>query len=467
MSHSPSSSIPLEILQEIFLDHRSLVHEPRQPGVIPSSDDRSMKRVPGYEWISVSHVCRRWRAAAIFCPPLWTQITVTHSTEWMSEIITRSGSMPLQVIADLGASVSDKTHAFKIILAALDRIQSLRLSGYVDAETAALLANPARSLEHLVLDHISLPVPAGLKHTADELAYFPYLLHRDLTPRLAHLELDAFQPRLRVPCTDTLKHLVFRHRVAGTLLGRRYTSPCLHGLLAALQAMPALESLDFEREAHAMLGPAAEAELEGGLLDVVLPALRSLRVHATAEECVALMNTATLPALESFALSCARNGMEYPAALGPALAHTLAVLPPTHGLSVARFTGSGFHRYLRFTGRPSRDASGSGAEGHTFDVMLDRGYGREEVVPLLAGCLPLQDVRELQVESQTGPVESAWRSVLDAVPNLESVAIGGLLARQRLPEVRACVEAILGAEDVGKDSEVPAGRRIPTMRVID
>ena len=159
--------------------------------------------------------------------------------------------------------------------------------------------------------------------------------------------------------------------------------------------------------------------------------------------------------------------MEYPAALGPALAHTLAVLPPTHGLSVARFTGSGFHRYLRFTGRPSKDVSGSGAEGHTFDVMLDRGYGREEVVPLLAGCLPLQDVRELQVESQTGPVESAWRSVLDAVPNLESVAIGGLLARQRLPEVRACVEAILGAEDVGKDSEVPAGRRIPTMRVVD
>lgn len=464
MSYTLLSTIPLEILQEIFFHHRALVHEPRQP----TTSSGGERCTPGYGWISVSHVCRRWRAASVFCPPLWTQISVTRSNEWMSEVLARSASMPLQILADLGAATSDKARAVQTILTALDRIQSLRLSGFVDAETAALLTNPAPSLERLVLDHITFPIPADPKHSSDDaLTYFPYFLHHDLTPRLARLELDAFQPRLRGPCTDALRHLVFRHRVAGTLLGRRYTSPCLHGLLAVLQSMPALESLDFEREAHAMLGPAAEAELEGGLPDVVLPCLRTLRVHATAEECVVLLNTTTLPALERFTLSCARNGMEYPPALGPALARTLAVLPAAHTLSISRFTGSGFHRYMRFTGGSSKTESAApGAEGHTFDVMLDRGYGREEVVPLLAGCLPLHDVRELQVESQTGPVEAAWRCVLDAVPNLESVAVGGLLAKQRLPEVRACVDAILGEEDVGKDLEVPSGRRIPMMRVL-
>ncbi|EPS99322.1 hypothetical protein FOMPIDRAFT_1164011 [Fomitopsis schrenkii] len=462
-SDSPVSAVPLELIQEIFLRHRNLFHEPLHAVPAVSKDSRSINFVPGYGWIAVSHVCRRWRAAAICCPPLWTQLSVTRSAEWTSEVLARSCGMPLRVTASLGLNSGEKVDALRTVLTDLVRIQSLQLSGHVDAEVVALLSNPAPSLEHLILDHITLPTPAdpNLKHSDDALINFPYFLHHDLTPRLTHLELDAFQPRLRGPCTSALKHVVFRHRAAGTLLGRPYTSPCLHRVLAALQHMPALESLAFEREAHAVLDLAAEAELAGDLPDVVLPRLRALRIHATAEECVAFLDCATLPALEKFTLTCARSSTEYPPTLAPALARTAQALPATHALSISRFTGSGFHRYMRFTGRAPASASAVPFGGPTFDVMLDRGYGRENVIPLLAGCLPLQSVRELQVESRAEPEEAAWRTVLGAMPNLESVAVVGQLARQRLPELHACVEAVLGAEEARK--EASARRRIPEV----
>ncbi|KZT63637.1 hypothetical protein DAEQUDRAFT_815531 [Daedalea quercina L-15889] len=458
-ARSPVVAVPVEILQEIFLHHRDLVHG--QPDMKSASRQNKsiVRRSPGYQWIAVSHVCRRWRAAAVYCSPLWTHVVVTHSAEWMSQVIVRSNSMPLRVTADLGATMGDKTRAFQRVLAELHRIRTLYLSGRVDDDIIPLFENAAPRLERLVLDHVVLPTPVDPKHCDDVHTYFPSFLHRERTPRLRYLELDAFRPQLRGPCADSLRHLVFRHRVAGTLMGKRYTGPCLRTLLDALQNMPSLESLAFEKEAHATLDPAAEAELQSSLPDAALPCLRTLRIHATAEESVALLDRLSLPALTSLTLSCARNSTEYPLTLPTVLAGTLSAVPETHALHLARFTGSGFHRYMRFTGYA--------ASAPTFDVMVDRGYGRDEIVPIVSGGLPLQAVRELVIDSQEEMSEGTWRNVLDALPNVSSIAVTGQFAQQRLYDVRTCLKYILGVGEQGDESDLSTGRRVPVLRAVN
>jgi len=464
VAHSPAVGIPLEILQQIFLHHRDLVHGLSQCKPHDYQSGRAVKHSSGYQWIAVSHVCRRWRAGVVHCPLLWTHLSVARSAEWMSEVIARSDNMLLHVTAELGTTLSNsKTQAFRMILAQLHRIRSLHISGEVGDEILPLLANPAPRLERLVLDHVVLPTPADLKNCDDAYTYFPSFLQRDLTPRLEHLELDAFQTRFQGPCADSLKRLVFRHRVAGMFMGRRYTGPCLRGLLDALQNMPSLESVAFDKEAHVTLNPAAEAELQASLPDVVLPYLRSMCVHATAEESVALLDHLSLPALAKITLSCARNSAEYPETLPVALGHTLGTLPEIRALHLARFTGTGFHRYMRFGGYAA-SASGS-APVPTFDIMVDRGYGHEEIVPSICQALPLQAVRELTIDSQEDMSESAWLALLGALPNLASIAVAGSFAPYKLRDVRARLE---GIECMQVHTEAsPTCRSIPSLRVVE
>ncbi|KAH9911859.1 uncharacterized protein B0H18DRAFT_1057524 [Fomitopsis serialis] len=463
-AHSPAIDFPLEILQEIFLHYRDLVHGLSQGKPHGRQNVRPLKYSSGYDWIAVSHVCRRWRAGVVHCPPLWTHLAVTRSAEWMSEVLARSGNMLLHVTAELGTTLGgNKTQAFRTILAQLHRIGSLHISGAVGDEILPLLANSAPRLKRLVLDHVALPTPADLKNCDDAYTYFPYFLQRDLTPRLEHLELDAFQPQFQGPCADSLKRLVFCHRVADMFMGMRYTGPCLRGLLDALQNMPSLESVAFDKEAHVTLNPAAEAELQASLPDVVLPHLRSMYVHATAEESVALLDHLSLPALANITLSCARNSTEYPETLPVALVHTLETLPETRALHLARFTGTGFHRYMCFTGYAAL-ASGS-APVPTFDIMVDRGYGREEIVPSVCQALPLQAVRELTIDSQEDMSESAWLALLGALPNLASIAVAGSFAPYKLRDVRMRLEGIKGMQVLTEDS--PTCRSIPSLRTVE
>ena len=89
--------------------------------------------------------------------------------------------------------------------------------------------------------------------------------------------------------------------------------------------------------------------------------------------------------------------MDKPPTLPDALAQTQAGLPPKRALNIAKTTDGELLRYTRFTGYPTATTLG---DGLAFDLMLDRGYGYDEVVSLLAGRLLLRAARGLQVQSQ-------------------------------------------------------------------
>ncbi|KAI0040251.1 hypothetical protein FA95DRAFT_1472499, partial [Auriscalpium vulgare] len=49
----------------------------------------------GLGWIAVTHVCASWRAIALGCPSLWTNLTFRLGMEWAETMLGRSRGLPL------------------------------------------------------------------------------------------------------------------------------------------------------------------------------------------------------------------------------------------------------------------------------------------------------------------------------------------------------------------------------------
>ncbi|KAI0061468.1 hypothetical protein BV25DRAFT_1785855, partial [Artomyces pyxidatus] len=78
----PVSHIPPEILAHIFL-------------YCVLADQEWRNTLPGLGWISVTHVCRRWRHIALDNSGLWRHIPLTSGRQWIAEMLSRSRSKPL------------------------------------------------------------------------------------------------------------------------------------------------------------------------------------------------------------------------------------------------------------------------------------------------------------------------------------------------------------------------------------
>ncbi|KAI0252029.1 hypothetical protein BJV78DRAFT_386210 [Lactifluus subvellereus] len=130
--------VPTEILRVIFL---LCIGD-------PVSTNRSQKYPP--TWISITYVCRRWRAVAIGFQDLWSTITPDLSPKWTLAFLKRSSNRSLHLHFNVGSppkqtfrtrvklgkkrrltaafvSLSDKT--IKKILSHTPRIQELQISG--------------------------------------------------------------------------------------------------------------------------------------------------------------------------------------------------------------------------------------------------------------------------------------------------------------------------------------------------
>ncbi|KAI0301959.1 hypothetical protein B0F90DRAFT_270533 [Multifurca ochricompacta] len=85
------SRLPVEILIQIFSYHPA---SDRHPHV--------RHRAPP-PWLTVTHVCQRWRNAAISCPFLWVDIISTN-IRWAEEMLKRSRDVPIHITVDDGGN---------------------------------------------------------------------------------------------------------------------------------------------------------------------------------------------------------------------------------------------------------------------------------------------------------------------------------------------------------------------------
>ncbi|KAI0063860.1 hypothetical protein BV25DRAFT_1801675, partial [Artomyces pyxidatus] len=93
-SLSPAAMLPSDILALIF-DSLALAE-------LPGLASHQYRETPNAQhtilgWITVTHVCSRWRQVALYIPTLWREVTPELGFAWFNRILTRSQQTPISV----------------------------------------------------------------------------------------------------------------------------------------------------------------------------------------------------------------------------------------------------------------------------------------------------------------------------------------------------------------------------------
>jgi F-box-like len=180
IERSIACRLPVELLQTIFL----LLAEFHAPDHIsrtsqaPSSSSSLSPASSRPNWITITHVCRHWRSAALGLRELWSVISPGLSISWAQAMMERSAPLPVHV--DIRISCSSSTNsssssfadgfhplAASELLFVASRIRTLRLAGLRNniLHVLSRLRSPSSKLESLTLSiydgggpPVSLPV---------------------------------------------------------------------------------------------------------------------------------------------------------------------------------------------------------------------------------------------------------------------------------------------------------------------
>ncbi|EAU84245.2 hypothetical protein CC1G_08175 [Coprinopsis cinerea okayama7 len=134
------SHIPDELLCKIFMEVKG---------------ERTTS-YPTLQWIWVTHVCRRWRNAAIGFQDLWSDLDSRVGLPWLKVISARSKDVPIScIVASSGRKIID---FLSPTVQELGRITRLILQTNLIAANGLLRGakGPASLLESLTLDHIGM-----------------------------------------------------------------------------------------------------------------------------------------------------------------------------------------------------------------------------------------------------------------------------------------------------------------------
>ena len=235
------------------------------------------KEVRYLEWIQVTHVCRRWREAALGYPRFWSHIDFTRLTsDGLAEILSRAKMAPLLLEADftrfnwpepmIDAMGED-------IEAHISHTRRLRIRGPL-CSVFKRLASSALTLESISLSHTS----------KSSQVVIPVDLFNCTAPRLSSLELENCDISWKSPLLKGLRTLKI-HRLSNE------ARPKLEDWLAALDEMPQLETLVL----NSATPLASLASLTSRI--VTLPSLTKFHISAFAKDCFLALTHLVLPAL--------------------------------------------------------------------------------------------------------------------------------------------------------------------------
>ena len=294
----PIARLPPEILSHIFSFHA--IENPPNP--------------PGLGWITVTHVCHRWRQVALADPNLWSTVAFNLGTEWAEEMLARSKAALISYNRDLSSQPSTfrrKTSLDDevVLREHLSHVRQLNLFGYAAslAPAARALTTPAPHLESLKLS--SAP-RLGLREPCLTL---PSDLFAHDAPKLRHVTLFG----CAVPWDDSplffcgptgLTHLDIRFRLPPAFPFHSAPAgqpdlmliPTFERLLSILEAMPFLQELTLAN----CLPPARSTSRV-----VPLRHMSQLSLEGSLPEVVAVLERVFLPSSASLSLHCPDNNL--------------------------------------------------------------------------------------------------------------------------------------------------------------
>lgn len=380
---SPVFALPPELLSECFLSCAATASVPYTFGMLPSP----------YAWITISHVCRHWRAVALSSAKLWSRIRLTSHREWMQELLKRSGEAPLEVLADFPLiyespqTRADWMASFRVVLEQIARIRILVISSQQKLESDALdlLNRPAPLLKDLRLYHLVFDCEGATDDMPQALGFMSRNSNAACLESLSLYKCHIPWFELDV---QTLKELT----IVGLPWGGVSRSLDMPTLVQILRSAPLLESFVI-RNALRPLSTIYAGPIEGP--SVELPNLRTVKLYGCTTDVIKLLDHLQLPALRSLYMALDSPLMDTPESFAASVVRTVLALGE---LSSLHIKGEG---YVNFSleGHVARPAAGARApETSVFNLTISSTHCRR-ILSAFVVHPALSRVRTLHITS--------------------------------------------------------------------
>ena len=248
------SRLPVEILIQVFSYYSASDRHPHVRFRTPPS------------WLAVTHVCKRWRQAALSSPFLWADI-ITTNYRWAEEMLERSRDVPVHITVDDAGSVQTPcdVRAARLLFSKIHRAQSLVMTcadTILACMPALFEAEAALLLEELTITNF---------HPSSALDLVERPLFSGKTPCLQFLSLHHCRVLWSSPLFQcdlvylSLSHIPHDHR------------PHLQRLLDVLKSLTRLECLQLDEALPNHISSPTDSQSLTSLLSVERLVLYRLR----------------------------------------------------------------------------------------------------------------------------------------------------------------------------------------------
>lgn len=287
----PIGRLPSEVLVEIFIHCRNLAIAANSAMGAASRHDRTIRPLPPYAWLKITHVCHRWRQAALDFPRLWSVVVLSGRVECAHELLSRAKMAPLTV-----CSAPPKTPPTPIIERVLRDREHLVT---VDICTRGgnfpgLTADPAPNLENLALQYTDsrYSLASNARHA---------LLDHFVSCDLPCLRTLSLQGGLRVWPAPLLKPTLTHLRLCCREMTPGRLPISTSSLMDALAAMPLLQELDLGN----VFAPMTDEDWsDDDVHPTVLPKLHRLNLVEDTLRCADLLRRLSFPPTAVLSLAC-------------------------------------------------------------------------------------------------------------------------------------------------------------------
>jgi hypothetical protein len=280
------SRLPVEILIQVFSYYAASDRHPHVRFRTPPP------------WLAVTHVCQRWRRAALSCPFLWVDIISTNY-RWTEEMLERSADLPIHITVDDGgpsAHVPCEVRTARLLFSKIHRAQSLVIT-CADRILACLpilfQAEAAPLLQELTITDF---------HTSSAVDLVERPLFSGKTPSLQFLSLYHCRVLWSSPLFQCdlvylfISHIPHEHR------------PHLQQLLDVLKSLTRLECLQLDEALPIHISSPTDTESLTSLLSAERLFLYRLRFFSlcakSAFDILELTARVLVPASALFQLIC-------------------------------------------------------------------------------------------------------------------------------------------------------------------
>ncbi|KAI0259240.1 hypothetical protein BC834DRAFT_642399 [Gloeopeniophorella convolvens] len=235
-------------------------------------------------WLSVTHVCRSWRNAALAYPRLWTAPAFPAGVKWAEAMLLRSRNAPLH----LDFYRAPDSFPFDDCLSEyISRAVTLRIAGRRAGPENKWISLPAPALESLELLHLHYNALNSVSLL--DTTTLPFELFGGIAPNLREITVaNTVNFFWGSSLLQNVSHLVVGDRFDVFVKYPNHQRPTYDQLLSALATMSRLETLQLASCLPKGPAPTDRAAIE-------LPHLKSLLLKDNVDRCANVLQHLRTP----------------------------------------------------------------------------------------------------------------------------------------------------------------------------